>query len=179
MKQVERPTCAKRLSLRNAILRQITEDGECPLEELLELEEQHDGSVTEEVIILINDGLAYIAVPLSQMDWDTCVMRVDWRVGFSTADDIEAQFGPMHADQLAKGVRVLAYDLYVENVEDDDYSPPPAPYAVRNEAEDGRPADCAFPYVAIWPPEALQVEFTFDAAGTLSRFGFKVGDRLT
>lgn len=178
MKHIEHPTCTNHLSLRNAILRQITEDDECRLDDLLELEEHHDGSAAEEVIALISDGLAYIAVPLSQMDWDTCVMRVDWLVGSSTVADIEAQFGPAHADEVANGARVLAYDLYVENTDDEEYAPPPA-YAARDEAESDRPTGCAFPYASIWPSEALQVEFSFGANGTLDRFAFKVADRLT
>ncbi|MFC7498450.1 hypothetical protein ACFQRC_04365 [Enterovirga sp. GCM10030262] len=179
MKHFEHPTCANHLSLRNAILRQIAQDDECPLDDLLALEEHHDGSAAEEVIALIIDGLAYIAVPLSQMDWDTCVMRIDWLVGSSTVADIEAQFGPAHADKVANGARVLAYDLYVENIDDEKYAPPPAPYAARDEAESDRPTGCAFPYASIWPPEALQVEFTFAAKGTLHRFDFKVANRLT
>lgn len=62
MKQFERPTCAKHLPLRNAILRQITEDDECPLDDLLELEEHYNGSVIAEVITLVNDGLAYARI---------------------------------------------------------------------------------------------------------------------
>lgn len=165
--------------LREAILTEIREDDGCPLDDLLELEEHHEGSVTDEVTTLINEGLAYIAVPLSQMDWDTCVMRVDWLVGSSTVADIEARFGPAHADKVINCARVLAYDLYVEDVDDEDYPPPAAPYAVRDKAESDRPTECAFPYASIWPPEALQVEFTFGAAGTLTRFEFKVADRLT
>lgn len=36
--------------LREAILREITEDDGCPLGDLLELEEHHDGNVTDEVM---------------------------------------------------------------------------------------------------------------------------------
>ena len=170
---------ARHVPLRDAILRRLAAGDECPLDYLLELEEHHDGSVTDEVVTLINDGLAYVAVPLSQMDQDTCVMRVGWLVGSSTVADIEARFGPAHADKVARGGRVLAYDLYVENTGSEDCPPPPAPYAAREAAESDPPDGCAFPYAPIWPPEALQVEFTFGAGGTLHGFEFRVAGRLT
>ena len=67
---------ARHVPLRDAILGRLAEGDEYPLDYPLELEKHNDGSVTDEVITLINEGLVYVAVPLSQMDWDTCVMRV-------------------------------------------------------------------------------------------------------
>ena len=165
--------------LRDIILSRLAEEGECQFGDLLALEEHDEGSVTEEVVILISDGLAYVAVPLSRLDWDTYVMPVDWSVGMSTITDIESGFGRAHRDMVINGAHTVTYDLYTEKVDHDDYPTPPAPHATRDEAERERPRNCTFPYAAIWPPEALQVEFTFGAAGTLTRFEFKVADRLT
>lgn len=103
-------------------------------------------------------------------------MLVDWLVGRSTFKEIRGRaLGPRTWTKTAAG-RVLTYDLYWEIV-DEGYCLPTASYAERDSADDDRPSDCGFPFTGIWPPEALQVEFTFDVAGVLKSYQFKVGEQ--
>lgn len=150
----------------------------CSFGDLVRLEREFGGSAFREVLALIDEGRAYVPVPLSLADFDTPIAPIDWQVGRSTRDDIIKRFGEPHLELGSAAGRTYFYDIYVENV-DDDYPPPPERYQDRNQADTDRPADCTFPYAPIWPPEALQVEFGFDQMDVLTTYGFKVADRLT
>jgi hypothetical protein len=156
------------------------EGGECTIADLEEhLEQLSNGDPADEVIALIKAGLVYVSEPLARLDWDTQISPVQWVIGRSTVSDIERHFGePAHGIEDSQEGQILTYDLYVENVEDG-YPLPPTPYDVRNADDEDRPEGCTFPYTGIWPPEAIQVEFAFDRAETLTRYRFKVGMRLT
>ncbi len=155
-------------------------DTEVTLSDVLDFvdeEEIYDTNPFQQVTSLISDRLVYIAVPLSLMDFETTISPVTWEVGRSSVSDIMREFGEPHGDVASAEERALTYDLYVENVQET-YPSPPAPYSVRDEADEDRPDQCNFPYTGIWPPEALQVVFFFKE-GILARFEFTVGERLT
>jgi hypothetical protein len=153
-------------------------NGECTLLEMEHFEAEFERDVWDEVTALVFARRAFVSVPLSRMDWDTTIMLITWKIGQSTRADIEREFGEPHKLEHAKEATVLRYDLYVENV-GEGYPKPPASYGVRDSAYEGRPDGCNFPFAPIWPPEALQARFEFDAAGVLAGFEFEVAERLT
>jgi hypothetical protein len=171
-------------ALRDAILDRVHEnndpdqDSYCTLADLEDLEEEYDCSVVDEVRELIQVGKIWVPKPFGLVECDTSILPITWRPGLSTAADITAEFGDPHLSATADESKVLTYDVYVEDV-DKGYPLPPAPYAARNAQDGNRPGGYTFPYTGIWPPEALQVEFTFDHAGKLVSHEFKVGSRLT
>ena len=164
----------------------FTDGGGCTLGGLLEELDRHEAlAVWDAVQLLIVEGEAYVTVPLEIMDLDQYVFPVQWAVGRSTIADVEASFGPRHAERREMEQTTLCYDLYVENVDDGDeedegnHPTEPQSYPVREAANPDRPTACRFPYSAIWPPEALQIEFDFNDDGTLVSYQFKVGERHT
>lgn len=165
-------------AFKDEIADRLSEDGECTLGDLLDLEATYNVPVWQAAYALVQERRVYVAVPLSRMDWDTTLRLVSWERGRSTNSDIEAMLGKPDAERTADGHRVYIYDLYVEGVEDG-YPSPPQPYAMRDAADEERPDGCNFPFTPIWLPEALQVEFEFDQAGMLLSFEFKVGQRAT
>lgn len=179
-------TCigAPRRTLSEAIVERLSDYAdpdsheECTLGDLLDLESEFQESAWSAVMALVMARRVFVAVPLALLDWDAVVAPVTWEVGQSRAPDIERIFREPHAATETSEGRVLTYDLYVEHVEEG-YPLPPAPYHVRDAADEDRPEGCNFPFTALWPPEALQIEFEFDAAGLLKRYDFKVGKRLT
>lgn len=174
------------LSLREAILLVLTtpdlhpDYGGCTLDGLSILEELYNKCVYKELLALIFSREAFVSMPISLIDGDTCIGLIDWTIGASTRADIEARFGEPHGVAAAADGHTVTYDLYVENVDDpEDYPAPPEPYAVREAKEESRPKDCNFPFTPIWPPEAVQIEFRFNQSGVLASFDFVVGNRLT
>ena len=140
----------------------------------------YEGDVYLEVLALIAARKAYMAVPISLADPDCYVMPVHWTVGTSKLADVTRHFGSPHGVTARAGGQIVTYDLYVANVDDpDEYPSPPAPYAVRDAESEGRLMDCDFPFTGTWPPEALQVEFSFDQSDVLASYDFIVGRRLT
>lgn len=156
-----------------------TEYDGCTLGGLYMALDQFDRSqVCNAVWALIEARQAYFAEPLELADADSYVLLVRWSEGSSRRGDIERELGVPHGITSDRERVTLTYDLYVENVEDD-YPLPPQPYVEREAANEYRPPDCTFPYTAIWPPEALQIQFVFDRAGVLASFDFLVAERLT
>lgn len=141
-----------------------------------DLETEFGGRVWSEIHTLIAARKVFVAVPLSLLDYDTAILPVTWAVGESCVEDIRREFGEPPAAAISDQGAVFTYDLYFEIVEDH-YPLPPAPYASREAEDEERPDDCAFFYTNVWPPEALQAEFEFDAAGTLVSDCFKIGTR--
>ncbi len=151
------------------------------LDELIErFGDRSEVSIWDIVQELIASGRAYVTVPLESMDRDEHVFAIKWKAGITTPAEIEAEFGPFHAQAFDGPLHIVTYDLYVENAPDPaNYPPPPKTYDEREASNQDRSKDCRFPYTAIWPPKALQVEFIFDEAGKLARYAFKVGCRVT
>lgn len=143
-----------------------------------DLAEQCSGDAYEAACRLIFDRKAFISVPLAAMDYDTILMPVTWKVGHSSRADIVDRFGEPHIERVAGDGSALVYDLYVEEV-DLPYPTPPEPYEARDAAAEWRPEGCNVPYEGIWPPEALQIEFLFDASNRLKRFELAVAERVT
>ena len=143
-----------------------------------DLAEECSGDAYEAACRLIFSRRAFISVPLALMDFDTVVMPVTWEVGHSSRADIIARFGKPHLERGLEAECAVVYDLYVEDVETP-YPAPPQPYESREASAEWRPEGCNVPYGGIWPPEALQIEFAFDAGGRLQRFALGVGERVT
>jgi hypothetical protein len=153
---------------------QWDEEGGCSMGMIFQLCQPRGQDFWKVVMELIGEGRAYVVEPLDLTSLDSLVLPVTWRAGESSISDIVAHFGKPHQQQD----QTLVYDIYVEEVEEG-YPAPPSPYAERNLAEPGYDPGCDFPYAGIWPPEALQVHFTFDANGVLQGHRFCVGNRVS
>lgn len=126
----------------------------------------------------------FIAVPLSYLDYDDSISRLDLVPGTTRFEGLARRFHQPHfVGPTVDGGRVVIWDIYVEETDgiEVDVDPDLAglSYAERQRRDPNTPANCTIPYVGVLPGEAIQLAGRFDSEGLLVERSICVGPRLS